>query len=116
LCAGLLEEMERVLGDNAVERNFVLDYQNLSTAEGMAAYAKSETVNGQRIPALQIMKYNPEEEVYCKIPDTRPEHYDDATGELIVPAYLQLQMGASPHSTITGELISELMDIALASG
>ncbi|MBP7462568.1 MAG: hypothetical protein KBA26_14885 [Candidatus Delongbacteria bacterium] len=115
LCAGLLEEMGRVLGDEAVQRNFDLDYQNLSTIEGMEAYAKSETVNGQRIPALQIMKYDPQEEVYRKIPDTRPERYDEVSGELIVPAYLQLQTGASPHSAITADRIRELMEMALTS-
>ena len=115
LCVRLREEVELVLVDETLRRDFDLDYQNLSTAEGMAAYAKSETVNGQRIPALQIMKYDIAEGAYRKIPDTRPELYNEATGELVVPVYLQLQTEyGSPQPVITGERIRKLMGIALA--
>ncbi len=114
-CARLRKEVELVLGDEALGRYFDLDYQNLSTAEGMAAYAKSETINGQRIPALQVMKYDNADGAYRKIPDTRPERHDGATGELVVPVYLQLQTEyGSPWPEITGERIRELMGLALA--
>lgn len=114
LCARLREEVEMVLKDEAFRRDFDLDYQNLSTAEGMVAYAKSETVNGQRIPALQIMKFNHADGAYRKIPDTRLERYDEGNGELVVPAYLQLQTQyGSPQYEITGERIRELMGLAV---
>lgn len=114
LCARLREEVEMVLKDEAFRRDFDLDYQNLSTAEGMVAYAKSETVNGQRIPAIQIMKFNHAGGAYRKIPDTRPERRDEGNGELVVPVYLQLETEyGSPQPEITGERIRELMGLAV---
>jgi hypothetical protein len=91
LCLRLKNEVSAGLIRENLDQQIGLDYQNLSTQEGMVAYAISETVNGQRIPALQLLQYDDDKATYCKIPDPRPEYRDELTGELDVPVFLQLQ-------------------------
>lgn len=115
-CALLKDEVSVMLKEDSLKEDFDLDYQNLSTVEGMAAYAISETVNGQRIPALQIMKYDKERKSYVKIPDLRAETFNDKTGELFVPAYLQLQTDYSSDSPgIKKSELKELISFARES-
>ena len=113
LCARLKDQVKDMLQDDTLKSDFGMDYQNLSTAEGMAAYALSETVNGQRIPALQIMKYSEDRGCYEKMPDARPESAHPEKGGVFVPVYLQLQTeygSASP--AISAGSIAELISIA----
>jgi glutaredoxin len=113
-CVKLKQQINAMLADDNVSKDFDMDYQNLSTAEGMAAYALSETVNGQRIPAVQIMNYSSGDEAYIKIPDTRKECFDEE-GKLFVPVYLQAQTHYDENNGEISETnIAEL--IALARG
>jgi hypothetical protein len=93
-CALLKRRVSGILAKG--NQDFDMDYQNLSTAEGMAAYALAETVNGQRIPALQIMRYDEDRKTYVKIPDPRPEVTGDEDGRVFVPVYLQIQTDYAP--------------------
>ncbi len=116
MCAHLKDEVSVMLDDEKLKDDFDLDYQNLSTVEGMTAYALSETVNGQRIPALQIMKYNREKKSYVKIPDRRQENLDEKTGSLFVPVYLQLQTEyGSSDPVIKKSQVRQLMSLAKES-
>lgn len=90
-CARLKKNVKAMLKDKALSADFAMDYQNLSYVEGMAAYAMAETINGQRLPCLQIMRYDVESRSYQKIPDPRPEFFNAETKRLFVPTYLQLQ-------------------------
>ncbi len=113
MCARLKEEVRHMLDQEDLEGEFELDYQDLSTVEGMMAYAGSETVNGQRIPALQVMKYDSSKNAYVKIRDSRPEAYNEETGELHVPVYLQLQTNyGSSRPAIKGADVRELLSLA----
>lgn len=112
-CARLKNEVSMILEEDNGLNDFDMDYQNLSTVEGMQAYALSETVNGQRLPALQIMKYSAEKKSYIKIPfpgsgkgaDTRPFLY-----------YLQLETDySSDNASITPDKVRELMSVAQSS-
>ena len=108
-CAKLKQEVGMLLNDETMSADFDMDYQNLSTASGMAAYAMSETVNGQRIPALQIMKYDNAKKSYVKIPDPREESY----GLGFVPVYLQLQTNyGNSIADISIKNVAELAEIA----
>jgi len=89
LCARLKKNVLDLLETKQLQDEFAFDYQNLSTPEGMMAYAIAETVNGQRIPALQILKYDDAQQAYTKIIDPRAEQFDGETGQLFVPVYLQ---------------------------
>lgn len=112
-CALLKDEVNRMLAEEKLSDRFGFDYQNLSTIDGMTAYAVSETINGQRIPALQIMRYDAEKQNYVKIPDTRPEIINDASGDLFVPVYLQLQTDHTPNTpAISRDAIMELVSLA----
>jgi hypothetical protein len=113
LCERLRHEVDEMLRQEEYSGDFNMHYQNLSTVEGMVAYAKSETVNGQRLPALQVMRYDCAEDVYLKIADSRPERFDKKTGELLVPVYLQLQTDHKKDDPAirTGDII-ELMELA----
>ena len=112
LCVRLKNEVSAGLTEDKLDTQVGLDYQNLSTREGMVAYAIAETINGQRIPALQLMKYNDEKKAYCKIPDSRPEKRDELTGELSVPVYLQLQTDyTADRPEIQWWQVRELIDI-----
>ena len=61
-CVELQKKVKEVMVDYT--DLFSVDVQNLSTINGLIAYAKAETVNGQRIPALQIFKYDKTEKLY----------------------------------------------------
>ncbi|MFP4444594.1 MAG: Hpt domain-containing protein [Spirochaetia bacterium] len=107
------DHIRNMLDQEDLEGEFELDYQDLSTVEGMMAYAGSETVNGQRIPALQVMKYDSSKNAYVKIRDSRPEAYNEETGELHVPVYLQLQTNyGSSRPAIKGADVRELLSLA----
>jgi hypothetical protein len=114
-CARLERDVREVLEEDRLTGAINLDYQNLSTVEGMVAYAKAETVNGQRIPALQLLRYDTEENAYSKIPDKRDECFDEKKGRLFVPVYLQLETDYSSDEGITKGEIRELLDLAGAS-
>jgi len=113
MCAILKNEVGVMLEEENLKDVFDLDYHNLSTVEGMTAYAVSETLNGQRIPGLQIMKYDRDKKSYVKIPDTRPEAFNDSTGELFIPVYLQLQTDYNSDSpAIKMKEVRELISLA----
>ena len=112
-CARLKKEISALLAENEASQDFGLDYQNLSTVDGMIAYAASETVNGQRIPALQVFKYDTIKESYIKMPDMRSEAFNAQTQSLFVPVYLQLETDyQSENPDITREKVMDLMDLA----
>ena len=112
-CARLLHDVKSVLGESGLGDEFDLDYQNLSTVDGMIAYAVSETVNGQRLPALQIMKYEGVSGSYVKILDTRSGVSFSGGGEFFEPVYLQIQTDySSAGGPIGKDEIMELLEIA----
>ena len=100
-CAGLRQDVSLMLEDEELSARFDADYQNLSTVRGMAAYALAETINGQRLPAVQIMKYDTEKKAYIKMRDS-------------ADTYLQLQTSYAPvESLISKADITALLDKAL---
>ncbi|MBN2040333.1 MAG: hypothetical protein JW864_09845 [Spirochaetes bacterium] len=109
-CVQLKKDVGMILKEEKSRNDFDMDYQNLSTVEGMQAYALSETVNGQRIPALQIMKFNKERNSYIKIPN--PEYSTNTSGKT-ASYYLQLETDYSMDNPVIGtENIKELMSLA----
>jgi len=114
-CARLLHDVKSILDSSELSEEFALDYRNLSTVEGMMAYALSETVNGQRLPALQVMKYDSGNGSYLKIPDTRPAVSGNGEGEFFEPVYLQIQTDySSTGVALSGDDVMELLEIARA--
>ena len=112
-CARLKKEVSLLLEEDNSMNDFDMDYQNLSTIEGMQAYALAETVNGQRIPALQIMKYSEEKESYVKIP--YPGNGKDSDDKPFM-YYLQLETDySSDNASISTDKIEELMSMAQSS-
>ncbi len=109
-CVKLKNDVSMILEQDSSAEDFDMDYQNLSTVEGMQAYALAETVNGQRLPALQVMKYSEEKDSYVKIPYPSTADY---TGGEIKPYYLQIETDYSGENSLidTGE-IKKLMSIA----
>ena len=115
-CARLKETVMDILKEKTYREKFDLDYQNLSTVDGLIAYAEAETVNGQRIPALQLMRYSSEKKAYFKIPDRRKEGFDKQKKSLCVPVYLQLETDySSDAGDIRKEDIRNLMTLAETS-
>ena len=113
LCVRLKNEVSAGLARERLEMQIGVDYQNLSTRDGMVAYALSETINGQRIPALQLMKFDEGKKAYCKIRDVRPESRNKATGALNVPVYLQLQTDhTADEPEIQWRQVRELIETA----
>jgi len=108
-CKELQKIVTGVLENNTL---FFADFQNLSTKEGLVAYAKAETINGQRIPALQIMKWNQKTDCYEKMIDPRKPLMNKKQGIEYMPTYLQLQTDYANHHYITQEDILELLDVA----
>ena len=101
-CVSLRQDVGLVLEDRAFSAWFDADYQNLSTANGMAAYAIAETINGQRLPAVQIMEYSAERAVYVKMRDLAGDDY------------LQLQTVYAPVESLISKMdITSLLDKAL---
>jgi thiol-disulfide isomerase/thioredoxin len=110
-CDALYENVVNILDENSKE-DFSLDFQNLSRREGLVAFAKAETVNGQRIPALQILKFDKNDKSYKKIVDSRKEEYLTDENKYFYPTYLQLQTDYANKKDITQEEILDLMDLA----
>jgi hypothetical protein len=112
-CVRLKNEVSLILEEDNSFDDFDMDYQNLSTIEGMQSYALAETVNGQRIPALQIMKYSEDKKSYIKIP--YPGNGKDSDAKPFM-YYLQLETDYSSDNVSIGpDKIKELMSIAQAS-
>jgi glutaredoxin len=109
-CKELQKTVTEVLQHS--EPIFFADYQNLSKMEGLVVYAKAETINGQRIPALQIMKWNRKTDCYEKIIDPRKPLKNKNQGIEYMPTYLQLQTDYANHHYITQDDILDLLDIA----
>ncbi len=112
-CVELQRKVKEVLKNYSDA--FSVDIQNLSTKNGLIAYAKAETVNGQRIPALQIFKYNEDACVYEKIVDKRDELFNKQGGSCFYPTYLQLETDYANHKTIQNHEIEELISVAMRS-
>lgn len=113
-CDALKKRIQILLKkNNSYKTNFSYIYYDLSTVEGLCAFAKAETVNSQRIPTIQITKFNKESGEYQKIPDNRPEEYKE--GKLFVPVYFQLETDYSDQkrSVIRPNEIEELFCMAL---
>jgi hypothetical protein len=110
-CVALKERIGKML-QNQEYRDFSLKYYDLTTIEGLVAYAKAETVNGQRIPSLQIMKYNQDRQNYSKIKDRRKEKL--INNRLFYPTYLQLETDYSDpqRAVIKPKDIKELLSLA----
>ncbi len=112
-CVRLKKEVSQILEEDNSLNDFDMDYQNLSTIEGMQAYALAETVNGQRIPALQVMKYSENKKSYVKIPYPGNGKDSDAKPFLY---YLQLETGYSADEAgIDPERIKKIMSMAQSS-
>ena len=100
-CVSLRQDVDLVLEDRELSMWFETDYQNLSTVAGMAAYALAETVNGQRLPAVQIMEYDTEMGAYIKMSDS-------------ADGYLQLQTNYAPVEALISKAdITALLDKVL---
>ena len=115
-CKSLKNRIDKILEkEQLFEKNFSIAYHNISTIEGLISFAKAQTVNGQRIPTIQISKYNAQTQKYEIIDDNRPESYIE--DRLFVPIFLQLETDYSDEkrSVIKPKEIKGLLNIALNS-
>lgn len=114
LCVKLKAKVYDLVTDDKYKDHFGMIYHDLSTVEGLMEYAKSETVNGQRIPALQIFEQK-DDGSYVKKRDTRPESYDEKVKKLFVPVFLQAQTNYSDpkNAEISYDQIKDLFALAL---
>lgn len=112
-CSALKKRVSKLLENNDKYSDFYLEYFNISTLDGLCEYANAETINGQRIPGIQIRKYSENNSKYEKVSDPRDEQMID--GKLFVPVYLQLETDYSDakRSVIKNESVKALMDLAL---
>jgi len=113
-CSALKKRIRSMLEKTgAYRKEIAYHYHDLGTLDGLVAFAKAETVNGQRIPALQITKYDPEKKEYRKIPDPRRETV--INHRLFVPVYLQLETDYSDpaRAVIRPNQIREMLKLAL---
>ena len=110
-CDSLKKRIHTLLKDNQYP-DFQTAYYDVTTEEGLFQFAKAETINGQRIPALQILRYNQLSQKYEKILDPRKEEIKN--GKLFIPVYLQLETDYSNpgQSVIKPEDILSLMTLA----
>ncbi len=113
-CDKLKRDVQEVLSESDHGHRFAMNYENLSTIQGMRAYALAETVNGQRIPALQVMKYSAAREAYEKIPQVGKIMGKEGTSCKNQPFYLQLETDYSAHDPSIGRNeIGELLSRAM---
>jgi hypothetical protein len=111
-CKALKGRLGRVLQDKRFSQ-FRMQYHDVMTIDGKVAFANAETVNGQRIPTMQVLKWNEKEQRYERMNDPRPQRREQ--GRLIVPTYLQLETDYSDPSraTIKPTDIEGVLDLAL---
>jgi len=112
-CTALKSRIESMLKKNQKFNDFEMAYYDVKTIEGLIAYANAETVNGQRIPSLQILEMDSESNQYVKIRDPRKEERKE--GKLFVPTYLQLETDYSDpkKAVIKPKEIENLMLLAM---
>ncbi len=113
-CDKLKRDVQEVLSSSEHGDLFAMSYENLSTIQGMRAYALAETVNGQRIPALQVMKYNAARDAYEKILTAGNRTGRGENSYKNMPFYLQLETDYSAHDPAIGRNeIGELLSAAM---
>ena len=114
LCVKLKANVYDIITEEKYKDKIGMVYHDLSTSEGLIEYAKSETINGQRIPAMQIFEKSYDGS-YVKKRDTRPEFYNEETGKLFVPVYLQVQTDYTipKYAEIKENQIKELFDLSI---
>jgi hypothetical protein len=112
-CDALKKRIHSLLEkEETYRKTFAYHYHDLGTLEGLMAFARAETVNGQRIPAIQITRYDSHRKKYRKIPDPRKEGIQE--NRLFVPVYLQLETDYSDQNraVIKPRQIKALLDLA----
>jgi len=114
-CTSLKKRVQRILDKETQFRDFAMAYHDLTTVDGLYACARAETVSGQRIPAVQVTRYNPRRKKYEKISDPRPE--TRRNGKLCVPVYLQLETdySSAKNAVIKPVEVKELMSMAVGA-
>ena len=104
------QKIRKIVEKNSSE--FGIDIQNLSRIEGLIAFSKSETINGQRIPAIQILEFDEKDNTYKKIKDPRREKFLKEENKLFFPTYIQTQTDYANNHDITTEEVLLLMELA----
>ena len=109
-CVSLLNRLKKIVAQAKYE-DLEIQYYDLSTIEGLVAMAKGETINGQRLPSLQVLKQT--DKGLVKLRDPRKEEFRD--NRMMVPVYLQLETDYSDRkrAVIKSEEIEEILNLAV---
>jgi len=88
-CSVLNQRLEKLLAEEQW-RDFEKEYCSLDTEEGLVAFAESECVNPQRVPALIVKRLNAGTGEYEPMP-APPGMKDELTRRTGLHAFLGLQ-------------------------
>ncbi len=89
-CAVLNQRIDKLL-DAEFQATFEKVYFDVETEPGIVAFAASECLNPQRIPALLIARYDEVGKRYVPVPNPRPGESDAVYKNTKLYQYLGLQ-------------------------
>jgi hypothetical protein len=104
-CKVLNQRLDKLLEDSEWTE-FRKVYHDVETEEGVIAFCEAECINPQRIPALLVLKQEPESDRFRPILNRTPGRNDDICGKSRLYQYLGLQ---TDYSGAGGGVISPRM-------
>ncbi len=104
--------------DNLLEQpewqDFEKHYCDVSTEEGLVAFAGAECINPQQIPALLVTRRDPSGGFYIPIPNPRPGVVEEVFGKSKLYPFLGLRTDYSEtgRGVISPQMITAVLDEA----
>jgi hypothetical protein len=90
--------------------DFVKEYQNLSTEDGLVAFSQAECINPQRIPAVVVAQHDPVRNRYVPIANPTPGRPDPVCQSTKLYSLLGVQTDYSDgKGVLTPEMLASLM-------
>jgi hypothetical protein len=112
-CKALNRRVEKLLS-SAEWADFDNVYTKLDTIDGLVEFCSAECINPSRIPAVMILKEDPESKEFRRIPESHPENWDKVFGKSRLYSYLGLQTdySLSGRGVLTPKMLKALMEEA----
>jgi len=114
-CAVLNQRLDKIL-DEDEWKLFEKHYEDVETETGMVAFAEAECINPQRIPAMMIMRLNPETGEHEPVPNRTPGQPDPVFKKSKLYQYLGVQTDYtdSGRGVISPNMIKKCLQEAVA--
>ena len=111
-CRLLNQRLDKIL-ESPEWKDFKKDYWDLGSVEGLVAFARTEVLSPQRIPAFQVELYNVASRKYEPIPENVGAQRPEETKAPRYPTFLGIQTNYKNGGVITPKDIRSVLRAAL---